>query len=222
MYYLCVKNYKPITVQYYIADCISLVPRLTLLDIWTHWTYKYTLGMELVCMWGLYSRHLRQEGVAYSTIQQEEESSDDSPANQTVAANQWEVSILWTASFLQLTLSWLHCPQPASFPYKNKLIFLVLWIYLWSTIVYTSQIVFLWLFPNKLALADKITGSPVTKVDRNLNLLLGSYCSGSEESAVLPRVMDRFLIMCSLMYTPRKEERSPDEANPESWTLPGS
>ena len=88
MYYLCVKNYKPITVQYYMADCISWVPRLTLLDTRTHWTYKYTLGMELVCMWGLYSRHLRQEGVAYSTIQQEEESSDDSPANQTVAANQ--------------------------------------------------------------------------------------------------------------------------------------
>ena len=32
--------------------------------------------------------YLRQEGVAYSTIQQEEENSpsDDSPANQTVAA----------------------------------------------------------------------------------------------------------------------------------------
>lgn len=55
MYYLCVKNYKPITVRYYIADCISWVPRLTLLDIRTNWTYKYTVGMELICMWGLYS-----------------------------------------------------------------------------------------------------------------------------------------------------------------------
>ena len=33
MYYLCEKYYKPITVQYYIADCVSWVPRLTLLDL---------------------------------------------------------------------------------------------------------------------------------------------------------------------------------------------
>ena len=35
MYYLCEKYYKPITVQYYIADCVSWVPRLTLLDLQT-------------------------------------------------------------------------------------------------------------------------------------------------------------------------------------------
>ena len=33
MYYLCEKYYKPITVQYYIADCVSWVRRLTLLDL---------------------------------------------------------------------------------------------------------------------------------------------------------------------------------------------
>ena len=33
MYYLCEKYYKPITVRYSIADCVSWVPRLTLLDI---------------------------------------------------------------------------------------------------------------------------------------------------------------------------------------------
>ena len=33
MYYLCEKYYKPIPVQYYIADCVSWVPRLTLLDL---------------------------------------------------------------------------------------------------------------------------------------------------------------------------------------------
>ena len=33
MYYLCAKYYKTITVQYYIADCVSCVPRLTLLDL---------------------------------------------------------------------------------------------------------------------------------------------------------------------------------------------
>ena len=38
MYYLCEKYYKPIPVQYYIADCVSWVPRLTLLDLWTKWT----------------------------------------------------------------------------------------------------------------------------------------------------------------------------------------
>ena len=40
MYYLCEKYYKPITVQYYIADCVSRVPRLTLLDL----TNKLNLG----------------------------------------------------------------------------------------------------------------------------------------------------------------------------------
>ena len=33
MYYLCEKYYKPITVQYYIADCVSWVLRLTLLNL---------------------------------------------------------------------------------------------------------------------------------------------------------------------------------------------
>ena len=32
-YYLCEKYYKPVTVQYYIADCVSWVPRLNLLDL---------------------------------------------------------------------------------------------------------------------------------------------------------------------------------------------
>ena len=39
MYYLCEMYYKPTTVQYYIADCVSWVPRLTLLDLRTcFWT----------------------------------------------------------------------------------------------------------------------------------------------------------------------------------------
>ena len=50
MYYLCEKYYKPITVQYCIADCISWVPRLTLLDLQTNWTYECTVRRELVCM----------------------------------------------------------------------------------------------------------------------------------------------------------------------------
>ena len=33
MYYLCEKYYQPITVQYYIVDCVGWVPRLTLLDL---------------------------------------------------------------------------------------------------------------------------------------------------------------------------------------------
>ena len=36
MYYLGEKYYKSITVQYYIADCVSSVPRLTLWDLHTH------------------------------------------------------------------------------------------------------------------------------------------------------------------------------------------
>ena len=39
---------KPNRVQYYIADCVSLVPRLTCLDLQTNWTSKHTLGMELI------------------------------------------------------------------------------------------------------------------------------------------------------------------------------
>ena len=35
MYYLCEKYYEPITGQYYIADCVSWAPRLTLLDLQT-------------------------------------------------------------------------------------------------------------------------------------------------------------------------------------------
>ena len=42
MYYLCEKYYKPIMVQYYIADCVSLgtlanfVGPMNKLDLWTH------------------------------------------------------------------------------------------------------------------------------------------------------------------------------------------
>ena len=50
MYYLCEKYYKPITVQYYIADYVSWVPRLTLLDLRTDWTFECSLGTELVRM----------------------------------------------------------------------------------------------------------------------------------------------------------------------------
>ena len=50
MYYLCKKYYKPITVWYYIASCVSWVPRLTLLDLRTNWTYERALRMELVHM----------------------------------------------------------------------------------------------------------------------------------------------------------------------------
>ena len=38
MYYLCEQFYKPITVQYSIASCVSWVRRLTLLYLWTNWT----------------------------------------------------------------------------------------------------------------------------------------------------------------------------------------
>ena len=50
MYCLCEKYYKPITVQYYIAYCVSWVPRLTLLDLGTDWTYESALRTELVHM----------------------------------------------------------------------------------------------------------------------------------------------------------------------------
>ena len=48
MHYLCEKFYKPMTVHYYIANCVSWVPRLTLLDLQTNWIYEMALGMKLV------------------------------------------------------------------------------------------------------------------------------------------------------------------------------
>ena len=50
MYYLCEKYYKPIIVLYYKAYCVSWVPRLTLLDLQTNWTWERTFGMELIHM----------------------------------------------------------------------------------------------------------------------------------------------------------------------------
>ena len=50
MYFLCEKYDKPIPVQYYRADCVSWVPRLTFLDLRTDWTSEHALGTELVCM----------------------------------------------------------------------------------------------------------------------------------------------------------------------------
>ena len=38
------KNYKPITVLYYITDCVSWIPRLTLLDLGTCWAYECSFG----------------------------------------------------------------------------------------------------------------------------------------------------------------------------------
>ena len=35
-YFLCEKCFKPITVQYYVADYVSWVPRLILLDLLTN------------------------------------------------------------------------------------------------------------------------------------------------------------------------------------------
>jgi len=48
MCYFCGNYCKPITVQYYIASCVSSVPRLTLMDL--NWTYEHALGMKLVCV----------------------------------------------------------------------------------------------------------------------------------------------------------------------------
>ena len=53
MYYLCETIIN--LLQYStIADCVSWIPRLTLLDLGTNWTYKRILRMELVWMWKIY------------------------------------------------------------------------------------------------------------------------------------------------------------------------
>ena len=50
MSYLLGKYDKPITVQYSIADCVSWVPRLTLLYLRTNWTYEHALRTDLIHM----------------------------------------------------------------------------------------------------------------------------------------------------------------------------
>ena len=53
-FFFYVKNtIKPITVPYCIADCVSQVPRLTLLDLQTHWTYECALRRNLFIYRGL-------------------------------------------------------------------------------------------------------------------------------------------------------------------------
>ena len=45
--------YKPITVQYYIVDWVSWVPRLTLLDLPTNWTLHMLSEQNSLARWGL-------------------------------------------------------------------------------------------------------------------------------------------------------------------------
>ena len=47
-HYLCEKYYKPIIVQYYVANCISWVPRLTLLGLRTNQPYELALRLERI------------------------------------------------------------------------------------------------------------------------------------------------------------------------------
>ena len=48
LHIICVKSYKSTTVQYYIASCVSWIPRITLLDLQMYWTYDRALRMELI------------------------------------------------------------------------------------------------------------------------------------------------------------------------------
>ena len=46
---LCEK-YRPMTIQYYIANCVCWVPRVILLDLQTNWDYERTVRTELISM----------------------------------------------------------------------------------------------------------------------------------------------------------------------------
>ena len=63
MYYLCENYYKPITVQYYIPDCVSWVPRLTLSDLLTNWMYDHALWTILVHTQRIYC--ISEEALSY-------------------------------------------------------------------------------------------------------------------------------------------------------------
>ena len=60
MHYLCEKYYKPIRVQYFIADCVSSVPRLSLLDlqivlmsVLLEWNSLVCSGLAALRQWSL-------------------------------------------------------------------------------------------------------------------------------------------------------------------------
>ena len=43
VYPLCEEYYKPISAQYCITDCTILIPKRTLLDFQTNWTYSWNV-----------------------------------------------------------------------------------------------------------------------------------------------------------------------------------
>ena len=45
--FLCEKYCKPITIQYCIVNCVSWVPRLTLMNLRMNWIYKHVLRTKL-------------------------------------------------------------------------------------------------------------------------------------------------------------------------------
>ena len=51
MYHLCEEYYDLLQYGTIQPNCVSWVPRLTLLDSWPNWTYKHALRMELICIW---------------------------------------------------------------------------------------------------------------------------------------------------------------------------
>ena len=51
MYYLCEKHHKPIVVQQCIASCVSWVPKLTFLNLQTHWIYECTMEWNSFLCW---------------------------------------------------------------------------------------------------------------------------------------------------------------------------
>ena len=53
MYYLCEQYYKPVTGQYYMADCVSWVPRLTLLGLEQVGLTSALLKWNSFVCWGL-------------------------------------------------------------------------------------------------------------------------------------------------------------------------
>ena len=57
--------------QYYMANCVSRVPQLTLLDLRTNWTYKCALRTELVHMLGTYCEAPQTRGRSCRSIVKE-------------------------------------------------------------------------------------------------------------------------------------------------------
>ena len=120
MYYLYEKYYKPIAVQYYKANCVNWVPRLTSLDLRTNWTYNHALWMELVHRWGLTVLKLQAplwpELILFPFFRWDDRCKEDRRFAHDHTGHQWQKEKEISRSAMSDSLRPPHGPQHARLP----------------------------------------------------------------------------------------------------------